>query len=106
MSEKAKKVVTPRKSVKLPVGKKASPVKSPKRKSGARAETADKTEQSDEREEEKLRKYLMTEFEDVFRETLGREDRMAVDPAELVLINQDVEPHYRGWAREIPAHYL
>ena len=48
----------------------------------------------------------MTEFEDVFRETLGREDRMAVDPAELVLINQDVQPHYRGWAREIPAHYL
>merc|ERR1712121_276542 len=107
MSEKAKKVVTPRKSVKLPVGKKASPVKSPKRKLGARAETAGKhTEQSDEREAEKLKKYLMTEFEDVFRETLGREDRMAVDPAELVLINQDVEPHYRGWAREIPAHYL
>ena len=31
---------------------------------------------------------------------------MCVDPAELIMINEDVQPHYRGWAREVQAHYL
>ena len=31
---------------------------------------------------------------------------MKVDPAELIIINEDVEPHYHGWVCEVPAHYL
>merc|ERR1712082_417676 len=31
---------------------------------------------------------------------------MDVNPVELVRLNEDVQPHYRGWAREVPAHYL
>ena len=61
---------------------------------------------SDDKEAKDLMKYLQAEFPDVFREKLGREDRMDCDPAELIMINEDVKPHYRGWAREIPAHYL
>ena len=106
-TEKVNKVITPRKNVKLPVGKRASAVKSPNRRTGTRTGTENKpAEKSDEEEAENLKTYLLKEFPDVFRETLGKEDRMAVDPAELVMINEDVEPHYRGLAREIPAHYL
>ena len=31
---------------------------------------------------------------------------MVCDPAELVLINEDVAPHHRAWAREVPAHHM
>ena len=42
----------------------------------------------------------------MLKEQLKMDDRMDVDPAELVMLNEDVQPHYRGWAREVPAHYL
>ena len=60
-TERVKKVVTPRKNVKLPVPKRASPVKSPKKKSSPRANTEDKpgkTEKTDEEEAEDLENYL------------------------------------------------
>ena len=60
----------------------------------------------DQKEAEKLTNYIQAEFPDVFREKLGREDWMAFDPAELIVVNEDVEPHYRGWAKDVPAHYL
>ena len=59
----------------------------------------------DQKEAEKLRAYLNTKFPDVMKEQLEKGDTMDVDPAELVMLNEDVNPHYRGWAREIPAHY-
>ena len=43
----------------------------------------------DQREAEDLRNHIQTEFPNVFREKLGREDRMAFDPAELIVINED-----------------
>ena len=40
------------------------------------------------------------------KEQLEKGNTMLVDPAELVMLNEDVSPHYTGWAREIPVHYL
>ena len=37
---------------------------------------------------------------------LEKVDRIICDPAELVMINEDMEPWHRGWAREVPAHYM
>ena len=42
----------------------------------------------------------------MLKEQLQEEDRMNVDPAELVVLNEDVDPHYQGWAREVPVHYI
>ena len=42
----------------------------------------------------------------MLKEQLEREDRMDVDPAELVMLNTDVEHHYCGWAQEVPVHYI
>ena len=59
-----------------------------------------------DKEAEEVVDYLHRTFQDVFREKLRKEDRMDFNPAELVLINEDVEPWHRGWAREVPAHYM
>ena len=40
----------------------------------------------------------------MLKEQFERDDRMDVDPAELIMLNEDVQPHYRVWAREVPAH--
>ena len=48
------------------------------------------------RKQNKLRIYLNKEFPDMLKEQLEKEDRMDVDPAELVMLNEDVEPHYSG----------
>ena len=47
-----------------------------------------------QKEAEKLRMYLNKQFPDVLKEQLEKEDRMDVDPAELVMLNADVEPNY------------
>ena len=35
---------------------------------------------------------------------MKNDDRMVCDPAELVVINEDVAPYHRAWVREVPAH--
>ena len=113
---KAKKVSTPKKVSILAV-KRNNPVKSPKKSrqhvaehklSSKEVESIQECNQKeeDQKEAEKLSKYLHDEFPDVLKEQLEKDDRMSVDPAELIMINEDVQPHYRGWAREVPAHYL
>ena len=62
--------------------------------------------EEDQREAEKLRVYLNKEFPDVLKEQLEKEDRIIVDPMELVMLNVDMEPHYRSWAWEGPVHYI
>ena len=37
---------------------------------------------------------------------LRKEDQLDFNPAELIMINEDVEPWHRGWAREVPAHFM
>ena len=114
---KAKKVSTPKK-VSIPAVKRNDPVKSPRKKSrqhvaehrlsSKEVESIQECNQKeeDQKEAEKLSRYLHEEFPDVLKEQLEKDDRMSVDPAELIMINKDVQPHYRGWAREVPAHYL
>ena len=119
MKAKVKKAVTtPRKNVRLPVAKKLSPTKAPRKcsqpqdsKGGISKAERDSilecnSRVEDQREAEKLRRYLKKEFPDVLKEQLQKEDRMNVDPAELVMLNKDVDPNYRGWAREVPVHYI
>ena len=67
--------------------------------------TKEDTKEKEDITAEEVESYLKKTFENVFREKLEREDRILCDPAELVIINKDVEPWHRGWAREVPAHY-
>ena len=93
---KVKKVSTPKK-ISIPAVRKHTPVKPPKRRSKQQA--ADQNsgsslsekeaesirecnkEAEDQREAEKLSRYLHKEFPDVLKEQLKRDDRMDVDPA-------------------------
>ena len=105
----------------IPVARKQAPVKSPKKSSSQQARSQDAEKNSikekkaesikecnekmeDQKEAEKLRLYLNKEFPDVLKELLAKDDRMDVDLVELVMLNEDVEPHYHGWAQEVPVH--
>ena len=50
----------------------------------------------DQNKAKKLHNFSQKEFYDIFKENLEQEDRMHGDPAELVLINKEVQPHYSG----------
>ena len=55
---------------------------------------------------EEVEQYIRKEFSDCFRESLGKEDRMKCDPLEPIMSIEDMEPHHKSWAWEVPAHYL
>ena len=123
MKTRVNKVTTPKKNIRVPVARKHISLKVPRKYSQPQpeqqmAKTNDITKEEqdsiiewndrveDQHEAEKLRLYLNREFPDVLKEQLEKEDRMNVNLAELVMLNEDVDPHYRGWAREVPVHYI
>ena len=69
-------------------------------------ETSGSTKQKEDITAKEVEEYLKTTFKDVFREKLEKEDRIICVPAELVMINEELEPWHRGWAREVPAHCM
>ena len=60
----------------------------------------DTQEEEMDKEAKEIVGYLRETFPNVFREKLRKEDRMDFNLAELSLINEDVEPWHRGWAKE------
>ena len=55
---------------------------------------------------EEVEQYMRKEFSDCFRDSLGREDRMQCNPLEPIMSTEEMEPHHKFWAWEVPAHYL
>merc|ERR1711888_288942 len=100
---KAKKISTPKK-VRISAVKRNNPVKSPRKSTQHVAEhqlSSKETEsikegnqrEEDRKEAEKLNKYLHDKFPDVLKEQLEKNVRMSINPAELIMINEDVQPH-------------
>ena len=107
---RVKRVTTPKKSTKAPVARKYSPTLAPRVTTHRKGDQGKEGRQSitkaernsiiecnnrveDQQQAEMLRSYLNKEFPDVLKEQLERENRMNVDPAELVMVNKDVDPH-------------
>ena len=110
-TKKVKKVSTSRKNIRLPVAKKTSPVKAPRKKTipdprrgvsviqssdfSPRVEEpqiSPSMSREHQKEAEELTNYIQAEFPDVFREKLGREDQMAFDPVELIVVTTGAGP--------------
>ena len=96
------------KRISIPAVRKHTPVRSSRKKSRQHAEEQKLSskevesiqecnqKEEDQKEAEKLSRYLHEEFPDVLKESLEKNNRICVKPAELIMINEDVQPHYRG----------
>ena len=63
-------------------------------------------EEEDDFTAEEVEKYIREEFSDCFHEKLGKENRMRCNPEELIIGQEEVEPHHRSVAWDVPTHYL
>ena len=55
---------------------------------------------------EEVEKYIREEYSDCFCDKLGKNDRKRCGPAELIISQEEVDPHHGSLAWDVPAHYL